>query len=382
MENDIKLNKFIEGELVQLSPLEKRSIELKAEADSVKINDKDTLKEAKKIKKALVSHRTSVKDMRLTFTRKLDNMKDQFIKKQDEVLEASIAGEAIVKEKIDDYEKEQKRLKEIEENRVKDIVSKFTIPELDRKVTTKEDVARARAAIKMELGLLDPKDRAKVAIKNQVAVVREWLDELDQFITDRDEQARVAEAQRIEQERLDADRKKLEDEKAAAQARINEKLKEQEDDGLRTLKDATDDSHQTIMDGAETGLEMSANGMVADPIVIPDHDHDQVHIGIDTGIGELYTHEGVSAINSIASRMGEKMANETDKRIRQLLIENGISVHEDDMTTTLNEMNESGYRLIKETDGYYGVRTTRYTLVKVIDKIDISFNVETNMGEI
>lgn len=274
MEDDKKLNKFIEGELVQLSPLEKRSIELKAEAEAVVINDKDDLKEAKKVKKALVSHRTSVKDMRLTFTRKLDNMKDQFIKKQDEVLEASIAGEAIVKEKIDEFEKEQKRLKELEEARIQSIIDKFEMPKLDRKVATKDDVVRARAAIKMELGLLDIKDRNKVVVKNQVASIRESLDELEQFITDRDEQARIAEEQRIEQEKLDAARKKLEDEQKEF-----EKSKATIEDLSQTISEAVDTTDPLnsrdfiVAKGFEDGRHKQL-----EPVVIPDYEHEQIHV--------------------------------------------------------------------------------------------------------
>lgn len=274
MEDDKKLNKFIEGELVQLSPLEKRSIELKAEAEAVEISDKSDLIDAKKVKKALVSHRTSVKDMRLTFTRKLDNMKDQFIKKQDQVLEASIAGEAIVKDKIDVYEKEQRLLKEAEENRIQSIIDKFVMPQLDRKIATKEEVARARAAIKMELGLLDIKDRNKVIIKKQVAAIRESLDELEQFITDRDEQARIAEEQRIEQERLDADRKKLKEAEdriiSGMEKRILEESKIPSSDAPGRIRSIVDDTEVE-------GLAMLDNIKSVDPIIIPDHDHDQVH---------------------------------------------------------------------------------------------------------
>lgn len=217
-DSDNKLNKFIEGELQVLSPLMAKSQELAKAAAKVEITDKVSYGDAKKVKRELVSHRTGVKDMRLTFTRKLDDLKSQFIAKEDEVLQPSIAAEAIVKEKIGEYEDEQQRLKELEEKRIGSITSKIAEIQLgiDRKTGTLEDVKRSRAAVKMELGLLDPKDRTKVAIKKAVEETREWLDETEQFITDRIEQERIAEEQRKEQERLDAERKKLEDDKADA----------------------------------------------------------------------------------------------------------------------------------------------------------------------
>ena len=112
MSDEKALDKIdIKNELKELSPLEQKSLELKERALKVEITDKGSYLDAKKLRRELISHRTSVKDLRLTFTRKLDNLKDQFIKKQDEVLEPSIWGEAVVKERIAEYE-EAERLRQ------------------------------------------------------------------------------------------------------------------------------------------------------------------------------------------------------------------------------------------------------------------------------
>ena len=208
----------IKNELKVLSPIEARSIELKEQAEAITIEDKPSYQEAKKVKRELVSHRTTTKNLRLTFTRKLDNLKDQFIKKQDEVLEPSIAGEDVIKEKIAAWEKAEAERKEAEEKRIADMVAKIvTIPDgFDVQTGSLEDVKRLRAALKMERGLLDANDRNRVAVKNATEEVTRKLDSAEQFITARIEQERIAEEQRKEQERLDADRKKLEAEQAAA----------------------------------------------------------------------------------------------------------------------------------------------------------------------
>lgn len=210
----------IQSELKTLSPIEKKSIELRKQAETVEIKDKETYVDAKRIRRELVSHRTGTRGLRLTFTRKLDNLKDQFIKKEDEVLEASRQGENIIKDKIALYEEEERKRKEAEEQRIADIVQslKDSISGLDRKKSMLEDVKRARAALKMERGLLDVSDRNKVAIKNVVAEVNESLDETEQFITDRIEQERVAEEQRVEREKLDVDRKELDEQKVISVA--------------------------------------------------------------------------------------------------------------------------------------------------------------------
>ena len=210
----------IKSELKVLSPIEARSIELKEQAEAITIEDKPSYQEAKKVKRELVTHRTTTKNLRLTFTRKLDNLKDQFIKKQDEVLEPSIAGEDVIKEKIAAWEKAEAERKEAEEKRIADMVAKIvTIPDgFDVQTGNLEDIKRLRAALKMERGLLDANDRNRVAVKNATEEVTRKLDSAEEFIIARIEQERIAEEQRKEQERLDADRKKLEEEKAAAAA--------------------------------------------------------------------------------------------------------------------------------------------------------------------
>jgi len=123
----VQLEKFITGELQTLSPLEELSIELKEKAEAVKISNGYTYTNAKAIRRELVTHRTTVKDMRLTFTRKLDNLKDQFIKKQDLVLQPSIAGEALIKEKILIYEADVQRRKDVELARIAAILARFEV---------------------------------------------------------------------------------------------------------------------------------------------------------------------------------------------------------------------------------------------------------------
>lgn len=184
----------IAGELKTLSPIEKKSLELKARAVALTVTDKATYTEAKKLKREFVSHRTETKSLRLTFTRKLDNLKDQFIKKQDEVLEPSIAGESLVKQQIEDWEKAEAERKAAEEKRIADIVDTIMLHSkgLSPK-DTPDTIKRCRAAIKMELSLLEPKDRTRVAVKTAVSDANESLDQMEAFINERIDHERIAE---------------------------------------------------------------------------------------------------------------------------------------------------------------------------------------------
>ena len=134
------------------------------------------------------------------------------------MLEPSIAGEDVIKEKIAAWEKAEAERKEAEEKRIADMVAKIVaIPDgFDVQTGSLEDVKRLRAALKMERGLLDANDRNRVAVKNATEEVTRKLDAAEEFITARIEQERIAEEQRKEQERLDAERKKFEAEQAAA----------------------------------------------------------------------------------------------------------------------------------------------------------------------
>ena len=124
----------IKTELKELSPLEKRSIELKHAVDAVEIKDKESYTSAKKLRREMVSHRNNVRDMRKTFTRKLDELKSKFMQKEDEVLALSLAGEDDLRDKISTWEKAEEERKEAEKQRIEDICQSLndTLSGLDR----------------------------------------------------------------------------------------------------------------------------------------------------------------------------------------------------------------------------------------------------------
>lgn len=216
---------FVEGELKRLSPLEERSMELLAQAKEVEITNTDSYKAAKKLKKEAVSHRVETNELRKSFTRKLDDIKSQFITRQDEVLAPSLQAENLLKDRIEEWEKARERERREEMERMQHLIEKLQDkpPKIDRKTGTPEDVKRGLAALKMELSLLDPKDRSKKAVKDVVAEQKAYYQEQLEFVTERIEQEKKAEELRLEEERLAEERKKLEQEKIDAQAGLEPK---------------------------------------------------------------------------------------------------------------------------------------------------------------
>lgn len=335
----------IASELKTLSPIEKRSLELKEMAESIEITDKPTYLEAKKVKRELVSHRTATKDLRLTFTRKLDNLKDQFIKKQDAVLEPSIAGEDVIKEKIAAWEKAEAERKAEEEKRIEEICMSLTdvLIGLKRKESTLEDVKRARAALKMERGLLEPNDRNKKFIKDTVANINEKLDETEQFIKDRMEQERIAEEQRKEQERLDAERKKLEEEKVAAAATpVNSDVQ-----------------------GGMDALVDQPKAEVPTPATLPK--------------------EILEPISEIASDIAKKHVEVVDGEMTAFLKKQGYEVDPHNIQATVDLIRAKGYRVIDEvqniSDGTLTKQKHTYLYVQVIDQLEFTTEAKLILGE-
>lgn len=131
-DNEI-LQQFVDTELVQLSPIEEKSIELKAQADSTNVQDDASLAEAVKLRKEITSHITGTAKLRLDITRPLDNVKAQFIEGERRVLEQAEVAKSELGKKIMDYEEIKAEEARVEAARVQAIVTQFTADEAVRR---------------------------------------------------------------------------------------------------------------------------------------------------------------------------------------------------------------------------------------------------------
>ncbi len=126
------LQQFVDTELVQISPLEQKSIELKAKADSTNVLDDASLAEAVKLRKEITSHITGTGKLRLDITRPLDNVKDQFIQGERRVLAVAEVAKTELGQKIMDYEEIKAEAARVEAARIQAIVTQFTASEAVR----------------------------------------------------------------------------------------------------------------------------------------------------------------------------------------------------------------------------------------------------------
>lgn len=147
------LQQFVDNELVQLSPLEQKSIELKAKADGTDVQDDATLAEAVKLRKEITSHITSTGKLRLDITRPLDNVKAQFIEGERRVLEQAETAKVELGKKIMTYEEKKAEEARIERARIDAIIVKFNASEAVRtkKITAIDERGKELKAIYADL---------------------------------------------------------------------------------------------------------------------------------------------------------------------------------------------------------------------------------------
>lgn len=123
------LQQFVDTELEQISPLEKKSLELKAQADKTNVDSDTALAEAVKLRKEITSHITGTGKLRLEITRPLDNVKAQFIDGERRVLAAAEEAKSDLGKKILTYEEQKAEEARKEAARVDAIIVKFDVSE-------------------------------------------------------------------------------------------------------------------------------------------------------------------------------------------------------------------------------------------------------------
>jgi hypothetical protein len=323
-ENRTELEQAITNEIAALSPLLVESQSLKEKADKILITDKITAKQAKTAKRELVAHRTRVIDLRKSYTRDLDHLKSQLVAKQDEILKPSIEGEAILIARITEWDDEQERIKAAELKRIQGIIDKLSAPKLDRKTVSEEDVIRAQAALKMEQGLIDQKDRNKKAIKTHFNEQMDSLKETLEFVHQRDLQA--AEAKRLADERAELEQKERDFE-----------AKKATPIGNLAPGNATNESAHTGTSAPEEEAAKTSGDPVAD-----------VAAGMDATARAIYhASEEPESIYSMVNDLGQEAMDEALKMLeRRLSGVEGTALGEEAQHLWMVETIEELYQII------------------------------------
>lgn len=213
---DSTLQPFEEKMLKQVSPLEKKSVELLAKATKQSIKDNGSLALAIAVKKEIKAHSTLIKDSRMSLTRPLDDMKKLIMAKEGEVTAPLDKAQDLIKGKILNYEEELERIALAEQQRVAAIIEDLTVSVY--MLDTPSGVDKQGAYLKKTFSELSESDQNNADIKLQL---RQSVDALTTRKDNLEEEARQeAERKRLAKlaEKQNAAQAKLERQKAAQEA--------------------------------------------------------------------------------------------------------------------------------------------------------------------
>jgi len=188
------LQQFVDTELEQISPLEKKSLELKAQADKTNVDSDTALAEAVKLRKEITSHITGTGKLRLEITRPLDNVKAQFIDGERRVLAAAEEAKSDLGKKILTYEEEKAEQARKEAARVDAIIGKFDVSEAlrSKKITVIDERGKELKAFYGELPEQDQEiPRLKLAFTQAINELLEARSVLSKAQVDEAEAARA-----------------------------------------------------------------------------------------------------------------------------------------------------------------------------------------------
>lgn len=211
---DKQLQEYEQSTLSEISPLMVTSIELKAKADSQKIESDDDLKAARETTKEINAHAKFVKERRLELTKPADDFKSTMIAKETEILSPLEQAKKDLSAKIVAYAEEQERVRLIEEQRIDGLVAQVSA--LYKPGMTMNQVETGRAAAKKliaDLGADAQLPRVKVALLN----LSNRFTERAQDIQVEEQRAKKQKLQ-ADQDKIDAENRRIEAEKARQQA--------------------------------------------------------------------------------------------------------------------------------------------------------------------
>lgn len=275
MSTDKTLQQFEDKMLTEVSPLEQKSVELKAKVEAQPVENDQDLAKAVALKKEITAHNKLVSDTRLTLTRPLDDMKKTIINREREILLPLDQARAEISEKILTYEEKLEAERRAEEQRVGRIVE--SIEGVFRYGMTREQVAEAKeklATIKGGIAESDAKlSQVQLAFtvvsnkfEDRLAAIKEE-EERAEAQRKLDEQAKKQSEERAQLEREKAEvaekERKIQAEKERLEREKQRKAEEEKAEEERKAQETADKAR--VKTGARTRLVFN----ITDPTLVP-----------------------------------------------------------------------------------------------------------------
>ena len=210
-----QLQTYVDSQIAEISPYKLKSNVLLSDAELQDVTDAKSAKEAAVLRKSITAHKKLVADARMDITRQFDDVKKQFIEAEKDVLEPAEEAQEIIQGKMLAYEEEEAKRREVEEERVADIVAWFGVGASG--LDTPEKVDEQLSLITRGADSLAPADRELPQVKLAYAEAKNILLQIKDELTlgaDTDD----AEVASTEADRNDAIEEAEQAAKAAAKA--------------------------------------------------------------------------------------------------------------------------------------------------------------------
>lgn len=296
-----KLEIYVQSEMNTISPFLKRSEQLLALANQSVVTNQTEVALAVKLKREIVSHRTTTHNHRMNITRQMDAVTKQFIDLEEAALLPSKEAESVIKDKILTYEEEQERLARIESKRISQIKNDVAIFQIgvDRQSVTKEIVTSLSEKLAAHVNSIPEKDREHPDVNYQVVYTMNWFEELYSYVVERDRQAaeaiRLAEEAKVQsaaRAKLEAEKAKVADAAAKVKAAQEKVIRDQVARDASIAKEKSDKitqvlANKTIKTGSRevTKFEIITSSLVPRELCTPDEK--LIRIAVAAGVKPL-----------------------------------------------------------------------------------------------
>lgn len=276
MSQETGLIKVQEAMAAEITPFQAKSNSLLSEATQHEVTDDTSLATAVSIKKAITAHRTMVKDVRLSITRRIDDLKKAIMNKEDEVLLPLEKAQNLLGEKILTYQEEQERIRREEQERIDKVIARVTVGDTYRfkEPDAVQDEGERLKKVYSELPEADQKNSdVKLAFTQSVNKLADRKAYLEEQIAQEKERARLAaEAKKQSDERAELERKKAEAAEKERKIKAEQERLEREAERRAAEEQAEEERKKKERDertSVKTGVRTVTTFEVTNPTLVP-----------------------------------------------------------------------------------------------------------------
>ncbi len=293
----IQFDKFELEVQKQNTPLQEKAIAILTQAKSVTVVDNTSLKTANDIKKEINAQASTVKELRLEFTRPLDEFKKTILDAEKSILVNLDEAKAVVSGQILDYEEKLEADRRAEENRVQGLCEDFNFDMSDfRTVVGVEGAIDSTQMIYADCSEADQQNPAiKLAYTrclNDLQARGEAIASQEKAEAERQRLAEQAKTQTAERAALEAEKARIELERQKLDDERRQLAREQEAQVLAASQaEAEKTAAKEAASKPKSNIVTNYDIEVVDPSQVPakslSPDEQKIRVAVKTGVREI-----------------------------------------------------------------------------------------------